>query len=163
MRAIARAAVFVEKERGTAQQFWRSPNGVIVVVLADLVKTVLKRGVEIGGLASHALFGPLLALLGPDGLSPIDCIRTDIPYEDRQTVARGLAVRSTMNPTGGIYGLAYMGWADCRICGERLGTRDMIGLGFIWPEKAEHYITHHNVWTRECDDFLIALRKSGAR
>lgn len=42
---------------------------------------------------------------------------------------------------------AWMGYADCRICGERLGTQDLGLLGLKWPEKAEHYVLEHDVWT----------------
>jgi hypothetical protein len=43
-----------------------------------------------------------------------------------------------------------MGWASCRICGANLGSRDLTAFGFVWPEKAEHYIVAHDVWTPEC-------------
>jgi hypothetical protein len=100
------------------------------------------------------------ALLGIKALPrPQDFIRNDIPYDDRQTVAKALALRSTMNPTGGEVLMGYMGWSDCRICNERLGTRDLFGYGFIWPEKAEHYILNHNVWTPDCDALLAAVRR----
>lgn len=100
-------------------------------------------------------------LIQKRGDDPKDFVRHDIPYEDRQAVARALEVRSTMNPGGGHYGIAYMGWADCRICRERLGTHDMFGNGFIWPERAEHYLVNHNVWTPGCDRLLVAIRKAG--
>ena len=66
-----------------------------------------------------------------------------MPRADREELARVLQ--------RGDVGTAYMGWADCRICGRQLGTRDFFGYGFLWPEKAEHYVLEHDVWTPECD------------
>lgn len=48
----------------------------------------------------------------------------------------------------------YKGWADCRICGKRLGSRDLRDGAFLWPEKAEHYVLGHAVWTPELDLLL---------
>ena len=59
--------------------------------------------------------------------------------------------------------MSYLGYANCRICGEQLGTRDFFGYGFVWPEKAEHYVINHHVWTKECDEMLIAVRKTRRR
>jgi hypothetical protein len=55
--------------------------------------------------------------------------------------------------------MSYMGWADCRMCGRRLGTRDFFGDGFVWPEMADHYVLDHKVWTPECDEMLAAVRR----
>lgn len=112
--------------------------------------------------------GQLLDFLGvvPGGRKygqPKDHVRHDVPWDDRQEVARALQLRTTMNPTGGDVLMGYMGWADCRICGERLGTRDFFGHGFVWPEKAEHYVLVHRVWTKECDDLLAAVRRDRRR
>ena len=43
-----------------------------------------------------------------------------------------------------------LGWASCRICGEQLGSRDLTRFGYVWPEKAEHYVVAHGIWTPEC-------------
>lgn len=56
--------------------------------------------------------------------------------------------------------MSYLGWANCRICGERLGTRDLFGNGFVWPEGANHYVLIHKVWTKECDEMLAAIRRA---
>lgn len=53
---------------------------------------------------------------------------------------------------------AYLGWADCRICGATLGTQDMGALGFVWPEKAEHYVEAHEVWTPELGELVAAAK-----
>ena len=53
---------------------------------------------------------------------------------------------------------AYRGMAQCRICGEWLGSCDLTGHGFMWPEKAEHYIEAHNVWLPEIDALLEAKK-----
>lgn len=94
---------------------------------------------------------------------PKDHVRLDVPWEDREEVAKALQLRSTMNPTGGDVLMGYLGWADCRICGERLGTRDCFGYGFVWPEKAEHYVLNHHVWTPGCDELLAAVRQTRRR
>lgn len=94
---------------------------------------------------------------------PRDHVRHDVPWPDREEVAKALQLRSTMNPTGGDVLMGFMGWADCRICGERLGTRDFFGRGFVWPEKAEHYILAHHVWTSGCDELLAVVRRARRR
>lgn len=111
---------------------------------------------------------PLLDMLGvvPGGRKhgqPKDHVRRDVPWEDREEVARALQLRSTMNPIGGDVLMGYFGWADCRMCGERLGTRDLFGHGFVWPEKADHYILNHHVWTPGCDELLAAVRRARRR
>ena len=70
-----------------------------------------------------------------------------------------LQLRSVTNPTGGAVLMSYLGWADCRICGARLGTRDFYGNGFVWPERADHYLVAHQVWTPECDEMLAVVRR----
>lgn len=113
--------------------------------------------------------GPLLDFLRvvPGGKKygqPRDHIRHDIPWNDREELARALKLRTEAGayvggPGGDVF-MGYMGYANCRICGEKLGTRDLFGYGFVWPEKADHYILNHKVWTKECDDLLAAVRRS---
>lgn len=81
---------------------------------------------------------------------PQDFVRAT-PHPDRDELATILAKGNVCD--------AYMGWAECRICGERLGTRDFGGCGFLWPEKAEHYLLAHSVWTPGCDALLAAVRR----
>lgn len=81
---------------------------------------------------------------------PLEFVRTDIADADRAELAKALAA--------GARGMGYMGYAECRICAARLGTHDLFGFGFLWPERAEHYITEHNVWTPGCDRLLAAIR-----
>jgi hypothetical protein len=109
---------------------------------------------------------PLLDVLGvvPGGRKygqPRDHVRRDVPAADRNDLARALQLRTTANPTGGDVMMSYMGWADCRICGQRLGTRDFFGHGFVWPEMADHYVIVHSVWTKECAEMLAAVRREG--
>lgn len=60
--------------------------------------------------------------------------------------------------------IAYRGFAECRICGKRLGTCDYEGNGFVWPEKAEHYILEHGVWVAsDMEPFLAAVGISHVR
>ena len=111
---------------------------------------------------------PLLDLLGvkPRGSSrgqPRDHVRRDVPWDDREDLSRALQLRSTMTPYGGDVLMSYFGWAECRICGEKLGTRDLFGHGFVWPERAEHYVLNHHVWTPECDEMLAAVRRARRR
>jgi len=94
---------------------------------------------------------------------PKDHIVPDVPWTDREELARALQLRSTMNPIGGDVLMSYMGWADCRMCGQKLGTRDFFGYGFVWPELADHYVLVHKVWTPECDELLAAVRRSRRR
>jgi hypothetical protein len=91
---------------------------------------------------------------------PKDHIRDDVSWADREELGRVLQLRTTMNPTGGDVLMSYMGWANCRICKERLGIRDFFGYGFMWPEKADHYVLIHKVWTKECDEMLAAIRRA---
>lgn len=112
--------------------------------------------------------GQMLDFLGvvPGGRmygQPRDHIRQDVSQIDRAELARALQLRSSTNPTGGDILMSYMGWADCRMCGEHLGTRDFFGHGFVWPEKADHYVLIHEVWTRECTELLAAVRSVTVR
>lgn len=91
---------------------------------------------------------------------PKDHICPDVPIGDREELARALRLRSKTNPSGGEVLMGYMGWADCRMCGDRLGTRDFFGHGFVWPELADHYVLSHDVWTPECADMLAAVRRA---
>ena len=91
---------------------------------------------------------------------PRDHVRHDVPRENREELARALQLRSTTNPTGGDVMMSYFGWATCRMCGDRLGTRDFFGHGFVWPEMADHYVLVHDVWTPGCDEMLAVLRRA---
>lgn len=78
---------------------------------------------------------PLLDLLGdvPGGRKydqPKDHVRADVPWEDRQELARALQERTTI---------------------------------FVRPEKADHYVLIHKVWTKECDEMLAAVRRARRR
>jgi hypothetical protein len=55
---------------------------------------------------------------------------------------------------------ATVGWVDCRICGEVLGTSDLGAYGFVWPERSEHYIEEHGVWTPGLDELVRAAKSS---
>jgi len=108
---------------------------------------------------------PLLDLLNvvPGGRKhgqPKDHIRDDVPWADREELGRALQLRTTMNPMGGDVLMGYMGRANCRICDEELGSRDLFGYGFVWPEKADHYVLVHKVWTQECGEMLAAVRRA---
>jgi hypothetical protein len=38
-----------------------------------------------------------------------------------------------------------MGMSSCRICGETLGSKDMLNVNYIYPEQLENYVICHNV------------------
>ena len=83
-------------------------------------------------------------------IQPQDCVRSGIPRADREDLARALA-RGTMKES-------YFGYAHCRICGLELGNKDLVGWGWQWPEKAEHYVLMHDVWTPACTRLLAQVR-----
>lgn len=103
------------------------------------------RGIEILTDVAMAIFTgkPVLR-------DPARCRRTNVPERDREELAAVLAQ--------GVVLERYMGHANCRICGLELGSADLTGWGFMWPEKAEHYILVHLVWTPDCDRLLQAVR-----
>jgi hypothetical protein len=115
---------------------------------------------EVGGALQ-----PLLDALGvfPGGRKhgqPKDHVRADVPWADRVELSRALQLRAPAGFSGGDVLMSYMGWADCRMCGRRLGTRDFFGYGFVWPEMADHYVLDHKVWTPECDEMLAVVRRA---
>lgn len=79
-------------------------------------------------------------------------IRGDIAEADRAEVIDALKAGRSV--------VAYMGFARCRICGEILGVSDMITYGMLFPQKAEHYVREHRVWTRGCDELLRRIHAS---
>jgi hypothetical protein len=83
------------------------------------------------------------------GERPHDHIRSDVPEVSRRSVAFILQNGKDAHPS-----TQAMGWASCRICGANLGSRDLTAFGFVWPEKAEHYILAHGVWTPGCTILL---------
>ncbi len=85
------------------------------------------------------------------GERPIDHVRRDVPSAARDQLAFVLQNGRDAHPH-----MQAMGWASCRICGANLGSRDLCAFGFVWPEKADHYVTKHGVWTPECSQLLQA-------
>lgn len=79
------------------------------------------------------------------GERPQDHVRGDIPSGQRRAVVFILQNGRDAHPS-----MQAMGWANCRICGADLGSRDLTAFGFVWPEKAEHYLLAHDVWTPDC-------------
>lgn len=88
---------------------------------------------------------------GP-GERPQDLVDASVSPWERAAIAFVLANGVDAHP-----GIRAMGWADCRICKVPLGSRDLTRFGFVWPEKAEHYLVEHGVWTPECDELLRAV------
>lgn len=89
---------------------------------------------------------------GAVGERPQDHVRHDVPKVARQSLAVVLQHGEDAHPE-----MQAMGWASCRICGANLGSRDLTAFGYVWPEKAEHYILTHDVWTPECTALLQAV------
>ncbi len=87
------------------------------------------------------------------GARPQDHVRTDISRRYRHELAAVLGAGAESHPD-----IRYKGSATCRICGEQLGARDLHGHGYEWPEKAEHYVLAHDVWTPGCEALLQASR-----
>ncbi len=54
---------------------------------------------------------------------------------------------------------AWKGNANCRICARMLGSLDVGSHGFVWPERAEHYVLEHGVWTSGCQALLAAATR----
>ena len=79
------------------------------------------------------------------GKRPQDFVRSDIPTWKRCALA--LILKNGVDATPGVHA---MGWADCRICGAMLGSLDLTGFGFVWPQRAEHYVLAHGIWTPDC-------------
>ena len=79
-------------------------------------------------------------------------IRGNISEADRAEVIAALKAGRPV--------VAYMGFARCRICGEILGVSDMITHGMLFPQKAEHYLREHRVWTRGCGELLRRIHAS---
>jgi hypothetical protein len=86
------------------------------------------------------------------GSRPQDFVRPDIPNTARQIVAVALSAGRDAHPE-----FQAKGWANCRICGRQLGTRDLGGLDLVWPEGAEHYVLEHGVWTPGCSELLSRI------
>jgi len=77
-------------------------------------------------------------------------IRNDVPPGDRALVIHALL--------HGWRVVQMAGFARCRICDTALGSSDKAVHGMVYPEKAEHYLLEHDVWTPGCDELLRRLQ-----
>lgn len=77
---------------------------------------------------------------------PQKCVRPDIPTDRRELAARLLKNGTVVE--------RYFGHANCRICGEQLGSADLGGFGMVWPEGCEHYVLRHGVWVPGLDRLI---------
>jgi hypothetical protein len=74
----------------------------------------------------------------PDDLPwPSDFIDPDWDPQELEAVAEHVAA--------GEMAQGYLGYACCRLCGERLGTTCVSDGTFVWPAKFEHYLREHKV------------------
>lgn len=78
----------------------------------------------------------------------------NVPRERRDLAATVLRSGMRINQQKGM--------ATCRCCGLMLGSAERSAFGFLWPEKAEHYVLEHDVWTDDIDALLVAAGLSGA-
>lgn len=85
------------------------------------------------------------------GTRPHDYVRNDVPELARRQLALILQNGADAHP-----GIGLRGWANCRICGAQLGSGNLTAFGHVWPEKADHYVLAHDVWTPECSQLLRA-------
>lgn len=86
-----------------------------------------------------------------EDLKPADCVDQNVPAEKREAIAKIL--------TAGKVDAQYRGIAHCRMCRRMLGSADLTGHGFKWPQNAEHYVLKHGVWLPELD---VLLQKAAA-
>jgi len=87
-----------------------------------------------------------LRLPRPDGL-----IRVGWRLSERDKIAeylrRGVPIHS------------FCGFARCRLCDEVLGTKDLTDGEWVWPERLEHYITHHDITLPRT--FIATMQRNG--
>ena len=69
---------------------------------------------------------------------PEDYIDLDWDVEERNRIADHLK-------KGGKVALYYCGYADCRICGEKLGCSERYDGTYLWPDGFDHYLVEHGV------------------
>lgn len=91
------------------------------------------------------------------GERPQDFVDSRVPASRREALAFIFKNGIDAHP-----GVQAKGWASCRICGALLGSMDLARFGFVWPQKAEHYVLAHGVWTPECSALLERALAPGA-
>lgn len=68
---------------------------------------------------------------------PLDLCDETWSASERDTIASYLH--------DGMIAKTWMGHAQCRLCGESIGSSDLTDGTFIWPEGLSHYVTEHAV------------------
>jgi len=94
--------------------------------------------------------GPDRLLFWTESAPPSKFVRSHVSDRDRRELATALRGGRTVD--------AYLGHANCRICGAELGYRDLESHGMVRPDGAEHYVLEHGVWTPGCDELLRRMR-----
>jgi hypothetical protein len=132
-----------EQPPSVASRLWKRLRADGMRAAADILASLTEALDQEGETADRILFWSARR-------PPSRYVRVDIAADDRALVA--VALRA------GAVAMSYMGWADCRICGQPLGTSDLETHGLVFPEKAEHYVLEHDVWTPGCDELLRRIR-----
>lgn len=73
----------------------------------------------------------------PELPSPTQFVDKDWDPEERRAVVDHLR--------RGFVARAYMGRAECRVCGRLLGSLTLTDGTYAWPEQLEHYLLEHDV------------------
>lgn len=106
------------------------------------------------GFPTPAHLRPMMYWGDQVGERPQDFIYRGVPAWQRDALVFILQNGVDAHP-----GIQAKGWANCRICGNQLGSMDLTRFGFVWPEKADHYVRAHRIWTPECTELLTQALK----
>lgn len=52
---------------------------------------------------------------------------------------------------------SYLGWSECRVCGQQNGSLELTDGTYIWPEGLRHYVDVHGV--RLPDEVVAHIRR----
>ncbi len=126
----------------------KPPHPLVLLAARFMKDLVLEEGSDKP--ADHIMFWSDSQLIANSPQTRVGLAALYATPEDQRLVVEALKA--------GKIAECYLGWADCRICGARLGTKDLSGYGLVWPEKCEHYLEAHGVWTEGLDRLLKAIK-----
>jgi hypothetical protein len=56
----------------------------------------------------------------------------------------------------------WMGYSDCRLCGQPNGASEFQAEHWVWPEGYRHYITEHMIRpTADFETFVLSAYRNG--